>query len=122
MNEPLDEPVSHCEKPIRHVDQLTPGMAGRWLVTTHGSRHEWNLDAMTYMRIPGPGSPSGRFAHDGHRLAITRVADWPRIGASSLVFFDDPDDPLRTELWRRSSRITSITELAAVDPDTQPPS
>lgn len=121
MNEPLGEPGPYHEDLIRHIDRLTPGMTGRWLVTTQGSHHEWDLDAMTYTRISGPASQSGRFAHDGQQLKITRVADWPRLGATSLVFLDDPSDPLRKELWRRSSRISAIAKLTASDPTMQPP-
>lgn len=37
------------------VTALTPEMSGRWLVTTQGSAHVWDLDAMTWERRPGPG-------------------------------------------------------------------
>ena len=37
------------------VTELTPGMGGRWLVTTRGSQHVFDLNTMTYTRIPGAG-------------------------------------------------------------------
>jgi hypothetical protein len=47
------------------VHQLTPDMGGRWLVTTQGTTHVWDLDAMTYLRQPGPTTHAGAFPHDG---------------------------------------------------------
>jgi hypothetical protein len=31
---------------------------GSWVVTTANSHHEFDLDAMTVTRIPGPGAPA----------------------------------------------------------------
>lgn len=93
------------------VDELLPGMTGVWLVVSQGSRHEWDLGAMTYMRIAGQDSKSGRFALDGQRMPITRVGRWPRIGSTSLVFYDDPARPLDYEQFRQSSRVESITRI-----------
>ncbi|ULN47859.1 hypothetical protein MI170_00245 [Mycolicibacterium goodii] len=93
------------------VDELLPGMTGVWLVVSQGSRHEWDLDAMTYMRIAGQDSESGRFALDGQRMPITRVGRWPRVGSTSLVFYDDPARPLEYEQFRQSSRVESITRI-----------
>jgi hypothetical protein len=95
----------------RHVDRVSPGMAGRWLVVTQNSRHEWDLDAMTYTRLPGRSSLSGSFVMDSRAMPISRVDLWPQVGSTSLVWFDDPVDPAGTEHWRRSSRIISITEM-----------
>jgi hypothetical protein len=72
---------------------------------------------MTYRRIPGPDSRSGPFAYDFQPMGITRVQCWPRVGATSLVFYDNPTDPHRFEQWRQSSRIVSITEIP---PDVHP--
>lgn len=96
---------------LRQVEQLVPGMKDRWLVASQGSFHLWDLDAMTYSRVPGPSSPSGPFALDLRILLITRVDSWPRVGSRSLVWFDDPADPGGVEQWRQSSRIVSITEV-----------
>ncbi|QFS90491.1 hypothetical protein FIV07_06995 [Mycobacterium sp. THAF192] len=95
----------------REVDALTPDSAGCWLVTTQGSTHVWDLDAMTYTRRPGPASLSGAFDHDERAMPITRVQRWPRVGQTSLVWFDDPEAPAERELSRQSSTIVSITAL-----------
>lgn len=105
------------------VDELLSGMSGVWLVVSQGSRHEWDLDKMTYMRIAGQDSKSGRFAMDGQRMPITRVGRWPRVGSTSLVFYDDPARPLDYEQFRQSSRIESITWItptASAGPSSGP--
>ena len=101
------------------VAALTPGMTGRWLVTTQGSRHIWDLDAMTHTRLPGASSPSGSFRFDGRPVPISHVENWPAVGCRSLIWFDDPTDP---DLWihrRLSSMIASIQHIAsaAIGPD-----
>ena len=58
-------------------------MGGRWLVTTQGSTHLWDLDAMTYSRRPGPNSLSGGFAWDQQAMPITKVLRWPAVGGRS---------------------------------------
>lgn len=96
----------------RQVDALTPGLGGRWLVETQGSTHVWDLDAMTYTRAPGPRSLSGSFDFDQQPMPIAHIERWPQVGSTSLVYLDGPHEPERAELWRRSSRIVSITEIA----------
>lgn len=49
--------------PRQKVQRLTQGHTGRWLVTTQGSTHLWDLDAMTYVRNP-------------RRCDMRRVLDW----------------------------------------------
>jgi hypothetical protein len=93
------------------VDALTSEMNGSWLVKTQSSEHIWNLDHMTYTRLPGSRSRSGAFAFDQRPMAITRVERWPRVGSSSLLWYDDPTDPDHTEHWRQSSGIISINEI-----------
>lgn len=95
----------------RHVDALTPEITGIWLVKTQGSDHIWNLDHHTYTRLPRSHSRSGAFAFDHQPMAITRVERWPRIGSTSLLWYNDPTDPDLTEHWRQSSPIVSITEI-----------
>lgn len=95
----------------REVRELSTGMQGCWLVSSQHSHHVWDLDAMTYTRIPGPESPSGPFALDLRAMAISRIDRWPRVGSTSLVWFDDPSDPNETEHWRQSSPIVTITEM-----------
>lgn len=101
---------------IREVEALTPDSARCWFVTTQGSTHVWDLDALTNTRRPGPTSLSGGFAHDDCAMPISRVERWPRVGDTSLVWFDDPEAPAERELWRQSSTIVSITAL----PDASP--
>lgn len=98
----------------QHVDRLAPDLGGRWLVTTQGSEHVWDLDAMTYQRLPGLGR--GQFDHDRTVVAIGRVEVWPAVGSCSLLFYDDPDRPCTHEQWRMSSLIRRICRL----PDSGP--
>lgn len=102
-------------EPIEQVEELRPGMGGRWLVTTQGSTHVWDLDQMTYERRPGSRSLSGAFAYDGEPHRITQVGRWPKAGETSLVYYDDPTRPYDTEQWRQSSRIVSIARLADIE-------
>ncbi|QNJ96471.1 hypothetical protein HZU40_11790 [Mycolicibacterium fluoranthenivorans] len=98
--------------PPTTVDELHASMGGVWLVVTQSSHHEWDLDAMTYQRVPGPTSLSGPFPMDSQRMPITRVARWPRVGSTSLVFYDDPHRPSDYEHFRQSSRIESISRIS----------
>lgn len=96
----------------RHdVEALTPEMRGTWLVKTQGSEHLWDLDCMTYTRKPGSRSLSGAFTFDHRAVLITRVERWPRVGSTSLLWFDDPSNGEQAEHWRQSSGIVSITEI-----------
>lgn len=90
------------------VTELTPHMTGRWLVTTSGSRHVWDMDNGTYTRMPGEGR--GRFTGDGAALSIYAVRVYPRVGASFYVELDDPADPLQVQ-WRLSSTVERIEPL-----------
>lgn len=107
--------MTHQEQNPSEPDQVTeigPTHRGRWLVTTLGSRHIWDLDAMTYQRLPG--AESGRFAYDETELPILQVDRWPAVGRSSVVWFDDPSSRL-LEHWRVSSTIQRIERI-----DTDP--
>lgn len=91
------------------IEELTPEMTGRWLVTTQsGTQHIWDLDAMTYQRIH---AGTNAFEYDGEILNITRVEWWPKIGQRSYLFFDDLRDPIFLEQWRISSTIQKIELL-----------
>lgn len=90
------------------VDELGPGTAGRWLVTTVGSRHVWDLDLCTYQRLPG--SSRSLFDHDGQVVRIGRIGAYPKVGARSLAYYDDPNDDT-VEQFRISSTIRSIARL-----------
>lgn len=93
------------------IEELTADTGGRWLVTTQGSTHEWDLDAMTYKRIPGPESRAGAMLQDGEAMKITGVDRYPEVGATSFVWYDDPVHPFAIEQWRQSSTIVSIEKL-----------
>lgn len=109
MTEPSEVDKTRSEPDA--VEQLHAGLGGRWLVSTHkGTRHIWDLDVMTYRRLPAPGRPRFDFDEVVHR--ITGVGRYPEVGASSLVFFDDPERPWM-EQWRVCSTIASITRLGA---------
>lgn len=110
-----DDPVE--EGDVEFVEKLTPDMTGRWLVTTQGTEHLWDLDRGTYARMPGESSVAGAFDHDGTEHPITRVEWWPRVGGQALVWYDDPENPVFIEQFRRSSRIRSIARLPDVDPE-----
>lgn len=90
------------------VERLGPNMGGRWLVTTQGSEHIWDLDEMTYCRLPGESSR--RFDHDSRFHPIDRVEWWPAVGECSLIFYTDPHERL-IEQWRQSSTIRRIERL-----------
>lgn len=91
------------------TDKLTPDMKGRWLVTSQGSQHVWDLDKMTYQRLRGENR--ARFDADGEVVKITRVSVWPAVGHFSFLWFDDPEFPNDAEQWRQSSTIRSIEPL-----------
>jgi hypothetical protein len=93
------------------VTEIREGLGGRWLVRSRKSRHVWDLDAGTYMRVPGSASRS--FRSDGVARRITMVECWPRVGQRSFVWFDDPDDPAGREHYRVSAPIESIERLPA---------
>jgi len=89
--------------------ELTPTTRGTWLVTTDTSCHVWDLDNMTYQRLPGSRAPLLRF--DQQMLAITRVECWPKVGQQSLIYYDDPNAPWLVEQWRLSATTIRIELL-----------
>ena len=101
------------------VADLRPGMRGRWEVRTRRARHLWDLEAMTYTRLPGDGSMP--MAYDGTAMRITHVERWPAVGGQAVVFFDEPTDPT-LEHWRACSRIRAIVAVGSPgDPDAPDP-
>lgn len=94
----------------QQVEELRPEMGGRWEVRTRSSTHIWDLDAMTYTRLPGEDSTF--MPYDEEEMPLTRVDVWPAVGHRTLLFFDDPEDPT-TEHWRICSRIRSITRVGS---------
>lgn len=93
------------------VTEIREGSGGRWLVRSGRSRHVWDLDAGTYMRMPSSASQS--FRYDGVPHRITTVEWWPRLGQRAFVWFDVPDDPASRTHYRVSSPIQSIERLPA---------
>lgn len=90
------------------ITELTAASTGRWLVTTRGSRHIWDMDEGTYTRMPGEGRSS--FTGDGAALTIYAVRVYPRVGERFYVHLDDPNDPLQLQ-WRLSSTVASIERM-----------
>ena len=103
--------------PTKHaaaVERLGATTTGVWLVRSrHATTHVWDLNAMTYRRQPGPHSSS--MPYDNVTVPITRVGRWPEVGHNSLVFFDDPDNPL-LEHWRVCSTIRGIVRFEEQNP------
>ncbi len=91
------------------VTELTPDHQGRWLVTTRGSKHIFDLTRMTYTRMPGEGR--GQFVGDGEPHRIYLIGVWPKVGESFYVEFDDPQSPIDRVQTRLSSTVQSIERL-----------
>lgn len=91
------------------VEELTPEHTGRWLVTTRGSKHIFDLTRMTYTRMPGPGR--GQFVGDGEAQRIYVIGAWPKVGTSFYVEFDDPMNPVERVQTRLSSTVQSIERI-----------
>lgn len=105
-------PAEHA--PQTPVEALRPDMGGRWEVCARSSTHIWDLDSMTYTRLPGLNSTP--MPYDGVPVSMTRVEAWPAVGQQALLFFDDPDDPAR-EHWRICSTIRVIVRLPSGEGD-----
>ena len=110
---PDDAPASTAVYQDEHIPSLCAADLGRWLVTTQGSTHVWDIqpDRVLYRRLPGEASR--RFVADGVEVELTRIDRWPAVGATSLIWFNDPAFPELLEQWRKSSTVRSIVRLAA---------
>lgn len=102
------------------VTELTSGMGGRWLVTTRGSQHVFDLDHMTYTRIPGAGR--GQFLGDGQPQRIWNIGAWPKVGSSFYLEWDWTYTQVQTRLSSTVQRIERLvdepeTEDEPYDPD-----
>lgn len=95
------------------AEALDGSTYGRWLVTTQGSTHIWDIssDGVLYRR--NPGAASAGFVADGTDVTPTRIDRWPAVGSTSFIWFDDPAAPEFVEQWRQSSTIRSITRLSS---------
>ncbi len=89
------------------VQELGPEMTGRWLVSTGGSTHVWDLNAMTYTRVPGPGR--GNSPYDNVALPIWDVKAWPKLGQSFYVELDATATQIE---WRMSTEVRRIERMA----------
>ena len=99
------------------VETLDGVAEGCWLVETMGSFHIWDLGAMTYERVPGPASIAGSMDYDGETFKIYSIDWWPKIGGQSLVYYEDPSDPVAMTQFRRSSSIRSIRRIVDDEPE-----
>ncbi|BBY98354.1 hypothetical protein [Mycolicibacterium fallax] len=104
------------ENETETVDELTADMTGRWLVTTQGSTHVWDLDAWTYTRRPGRGR--GNFQGDGVPQRIWCVKAFPKVGESFYVALDDTATRVQT---RVSTEVARIERLSDPQPDAVKP-
>lgn len=93
------------------VTALTAESSGVWLVTTQGTQHVIDLDAMTYTRYPNAASRGGAFVADGSEQTIWRIDIYPAIGSSFLIWIDDPVAPETVAHWRMSSTVKSIERV-----------
>ncbi|MFZ2237986.1 MAG: hypothetical protein WAV90_00425 [Gordonia amarae] len=107
--EAMEEQMENAETETETVEELTPDSRGRWLVTTMGSRHIFDLDRGNYTRIPGAGR--GDFIGDGEPQKIYLIGRWPRLGESFYVEFDDPASPWDRVQTRLSSTVQRIERL-----------
>lgn len=96
----------------RTVVSLAGMTGGCWLVTTQGDTHLWDLDNRTCTRLPGVRGTSGGFEQDGVAVHIGRVARYPSVGRTSLLFYKVSWDPPYTERFWESSTVAHIERLA----------
>lgn len=101
------------------ADEFTPQSTGRWLITTQGTLHIWDLDQMTYVRMPSAAAKPGSMGHDKRPVPLTRVVRWPRVGECSCIWYDDPDSKF-WERWRVSSEVQKIERLADTQATSDP--
>lgn len=102
------------ETEVETVSELTADTGGRWLVTTQGSQHVWDLDAWTYERRPGRGR--GQFVGDGVPQRIWCVGAFPKVGFSFYVELDDTPTQVQTRL---STEVVRIERIAQPDADKE---
>lgn len=90
------------------VTELTADMRGRWLVTTEGSEHIFDLDARTYTRLRGDGRE--KFIGDGAPMRLYSVVEFPKVGDHFRIELFDCV-PSGLILWRVSSPVARIERL-----------
>lgn len=99
--------------PDASSDALTPCHTGEWLVTTLNTCHLWDLDRMTYQRIPGTRSHAMRY--DWQVMRIIGVHWWPIVGKQFLIHINAPLQPPLTGTHRFSATIARIDQVRAPD-------
>lgn len=91
------------------MKQIKPGSTGRYKITTQGSEHLWDLDAMTWVRTQKDGwNPMPD--KDGVVVRIEDVLRWPKVGSGFLVSCTTRPQQIRAE-WHQSSTIRSIEKI-----------
>lgn len=96
----IDDPAA-----VRHI---SPGMSGRWLVSTLTSDHDWDLDNHLYTRHPTREAPGMR--HDNLPQTLEAVHIWPLVGFVSILSITDPRRRGRAHQVR-TAQILSILPL-----------
>lgn len=91
------------------VEELTPGMTGRWIVQTQGTLHLFDLDAHEYERRQHDGLNPMRQDHTRVALPDDAIIVWPTVGSMfRIVVSVDGYDGYMGSV-RTSSLIRSIT-------------
>jgi len=85
---------------VSAVDELTRETGGKWLVKTKHSSYQIDLDALTFIRDPGPDVP-GHGLTEQMRDRITDI--YCEVGESMHVTSGDR--------WVRSTPVQSIEPL-----------
>ena len=92
------------------TDSLTGAEGGRWIVTTIGSAHSFDLDAMTVTRLPGKGAAATLNDQTRPLIEIVHCT----VGARGYwLMSPEPDESDSVEhFWHLSSTIQSIEPVA----------
>ena len=91
--------------------ELKPGIGGRWLLTTAGETHLFDLDEMTWLRVKVPGSPGDTAPPDGVPQRIIAMDVWPKVSGRFLLAVEDPTYRLYPERWHRCADIITIEQI-----------
>lgn len=86
------------------TSELTGVEGGVWRVTTQGSAHVLDFDAMTVIRIPGPGRP----ATFNDVIRPLRTLEACRVGDAGRWTMYSDDESIEF-FWHITSQIRSIS-------------
>jgi hypothetical protein len=103
----LDCGLRHTWELDPEPERLSPSNRGRWRITTQGSEHVWDLDAMTATRHHVDGL--NPFPIDDRTMHNVTVHRWPVVGDVFQIEYTEQPQSMRTERLQ-SSTIRSITE------------